>query len=114
MQVSERFTDRARKVYELSLREALSLGHTYIGVEHILLGICREGESLAALVLQDLGVTLPEVRQAVINRLVGIQTEDTKLRDWLRDNGVRIEKQLSNAQIAAMAKALGYEEADNG
>jgi len=64
------FTPRAKKVLELSLREALQLGHNYIGTEHILLGLVREGEGVAAQVLQQLGADLDRVRQAVI-RLLG-------------------------------------------
>jgi len=64
------FTPRAKKVLELSLREALQLGHNYIGTEHILLGLVREGEGVAAQVLQQLGADLNRVRQAV-TRLLG-------------------------------------------
>jgi ATP-dependent Clp protease ATP-binding subunit ClpC len=60
------FTPRAKKVLELSLREALQLGHHYIGTEHILLGIVREGEGVAATVLVSLGTDLNRVRQAVM------------------------------------------------
>ena len=60
------FTPRAKKVLELSLREALQLGHNYIGTEHILLGLIREGEGVAAQVLKKLGAELPQVRQTVI------------------------------------------------
>jgi ATP-dependent Clp protease ATP-binding subunit ClpC len=60
------FTPRAKKVLELSLREALQLGHNYIGTEHILLGLIREGEGVAAQVLQQLGADLHKVRQTVI------------------------------------------------
>jgi len=63
------FTPRAKKVLELALREALQLGHNYIGTEHILLGVLREGEGVAAQVLQKLGADLNRVRQAVIRRL---------------------------------------------
>jgi ATP-dependent Clp protease ATP-binding subunit ClpC len=62
------FTPRAKKVLELSLREALQLGHNYIGTEHILLGLIREGEGVAAQVLQKLGADLNRVRQTVIRR----------------------------------------------
>ena len=63
------FTPRAKKVLELSLREALQLGHNYIGTEHILLGLIREGEGVAAQVLQKLGADLNRVRQQVIKLL---------------------------------------------
>ena len=65
------FTPRAKKVLELSLREALQLGHNYIGTEHILLGLIREGEGVAAQVLQKLGADLDRVRQTVIQILSG-------------------------------------------
>ena len=75
------FTPRAKKVLELSLREALKLGHSYIGTEHILLGIIREGESVATQVLARLGVSLAAARQRVIALISGqeheAQTGDT-------------------------------------
>src|SRR5690625_2844102 len=67
------FTPRAKKVLELSLREALQLGHNYIGTEHILLGLIREGEGVAAQVLVQLGADLNRVRQTVIQLLSGYQ-----------------------------------------
>lgn len=67
------FTPRAKKVLELSLREALQLGHKYIGTEHILLGLIREGEGVAAQVLVKLGADLPRVRQQVIQLLSGYE-----------------------------------------
>ena len=70
------FTPRAKKVLELSLREALQLGHNYIGTEHILLGLIREGEGVAAQVLQQLGAELHKVRQTVIQLLSGAQGEE--------------------------------------
>jgi Clp amino terminal domain, pathogenicity island component len=63
------FTPRAKKVLELSLREALALGHNYIGTEHILLGLIREGEGVAAQVLVGLGAGLDRVRQQVVQLL---------------------------------------------
>lgn len=65
------FTPRAKKVLELSLREALQLGHNYIGTEHILLGLIREGEGVAARVLLNLGADLSRVRNQVIQLLSG-------------------------------------------
>jgi len=70
------FTPRAKKVLELSLREALQLGHNYIGTEHILLGLIREGEGVAAQVLVKLGADLNRVRQQVIQLLSGYQGKD--------------------------------------
>ncbi len=65
------FTSRAKRVLELSLREALNLGHNYIGTEHQLLGLLREGEGVAAQVLVSLGVDLDQVSQTVIQLLSG-------------------------------------------
>jgi len=70
------FTPRAKKVLELSLREALQLGHNYIGTEHILLGLIREGEGVAAQVLVKLGADLHRVRQQVIQLLSGYQGKE--------------------------------------
>src|ERR1700677_370411 len=70
------FTPRAKKVLELSLREALQLGHNYIGTEHILLGLIREGEGVAAQVLVKLGAELTRVRQQVIQLLSGYQGKE--------------------------------------
>ena len=70
------FTPRAKKVLELSLREALQLGHNYIGTEHILLGLIREGEGVAAQVLVKLGADLNRVRQQVIQLLHGDQGKE--------------------------------------
>src|SRR6201746_998915 len=72
------FTPRAKKVLELSLREALQLGHNYIGTEHILLGLIREGEGVAAQVLVKLGADLSRVRQQVIQLLSGYQGSSGK------------------------------------
>jgi ATP-dependent Clp protease ATP-binding subunit ClpC len=63
------FTPRAKKVLELALRESLQMGHTYIGTEHILLGLIREGDGVAAQVLTRLGADLSRVRQQVIRLL---------------------------------------------
>ena len=71
------FTPRAKKVLELSLREALQLGHNYIGTEHILLGLIREGEGVAAQVLVKLGADLSRVRQQVIQLLSGYSGSGT-------------------------------------
>jgi ATP-dependent Clp protease ATP-binding subunit ClpC len=65
------FTPRAKKVLELALREALQLGHTYIGTEHLLLGLVREGEGMAATVLVSLGADLGRVRQRLIQFMSG-------------------------------------------
>ena len=74
------FTPRAKKVLELSLRESLQLGHNYIGTEHILLGVLREGKGVAAQVLVSLGVELPQVRRAVIQLLSGFPGRASSMR----------------------------------
>src|SRR5918997_918129 len=72
----ERFTDRARRVVVLAQEEARQLGHNYIGTEHILLGLIREGEGVAAQVLNKLGADLNRVRQQVIQLLSGYQGKE--------------------------------------
>jgi ATP-dependent Clp protease ATP-binding subunit ClpC len=66
------FSPPAKKVLELSLREALALGHKFIGTEHVLLGVVAEGEGVAPRILLELGVTSVAVREAVIRKLSGI------------------------------------------
>jgi ATP-dependent Clp protease ATP-binding subunit ClpC len=99
------FTPRAKKVMELSLREAIQLGHNYIGTEHILLGLVREGEGVAAQVLEKLGADLNRVRQEVIKLLsgyvarsesesgTGLTTEETEVM-------TRVAEGYSTAEIA--------------
>jgi ATP-dependent Clp protease ATP-binding subunit ClpA len=73
------FTPRAKKVLELSLREALQLNHHYIGTEHLLLGLVREGEGVGARVLVSLGADLPMVRHRVMELLSGYEAPDSSL-----------------------------------
>jgi len=75
------FTPRAKRVFELSLREALQLGHNYIGTEHLLLGLLKEGEGVAAQVLTKQGADLAQVRQTVIQMLSGYQRGDEEGRE---------------------------------
>src|SRR3954471_23987191 len=65
----EKFTERARRVFSLAQEEAQRFNHNYIGTEHILLGLVREGDGVAARVLSNLGVQLPQVRVAVEARI---------------------------------------------
>ena len=74
------FTPRTKKVLELALRESQQLGHNYIGTEHILLGLIREGDGVAAQVLVKLGADLNRVRQQVIQLLHGHSAEERELR----------------------------------
>jgi len=78
------FTPRAKKVLELSLREALQLGHSYIGTEHLLLGLVHEGDGVAATVLVSLGADLGRVRQQVIQLMSG-QPHEAHREVWKRE-----------------------------
>ncbi len=80
------FTPRAKKVLEMSLREALQLGHHYIGTEHILLGLIREGEGVAAQVLVNLGADLNRARQQVIQLLHGTRARSRPRQPWLKSS----------------------------
>jgi ATP-dependent Clp protease ATP-binding subunit ClpC len=93
------FTPRAKKVLELSLREALQLGHNYIGTEHILLGLIREGEGVAAQVLQKLGAELHKVRQTVIQLLSGVQGEEGGSQSSGPSGGGRSEASSSGSTV---------------
>jgi ATP-dependent Clp protease ATP-binding subunit ClpC len=73
------FTPRAKKVLELSLREALQMNHSYIGTEHILLGLIREGEGVAAQVLIKLGADLSRVRSTVLQLITGYQGREASM-----------------------------------
>jgi ATP-dependent Clp protease ATP-binding subunit ClpA len=93
------FTPRAKKVLELSLREALQFGHNYIGTEHLLLGLIREGEGVAATVLVGLGADLESVRQKVVQLLAGRPGSGVP-PELLADPGTR---------AAVIATAVPYE-----
>jgi ATP-dependent Clp protease ATP-binding subunit ClpA len=69
------FTPRAKRVLELGLREALSLGHNYIGTEHLLLGIARENDGVAARILLDLGIDSEAIRNEVVRVLSGASVD---------------------------------------
>jgi ATP-dependent Clp protease ATP-binding subunit ClpA len=85
------FTPRAKKVLELSLREALQLGHSYIGTEHILLGLVREGEGVAAQVLVKLGAHLDRVRRQVIELLEDYAGKGQAHPEGLTGSGARVQ-----------------------
>ncbi len=72
------YTPRAKKVIELSMDEARKLGHSYVGTEHILLGLIREGEGVAARVLNNMGVSLNKARQHVLQLLGGNESNNTQ------------------------------------
>src|SRR5215469_5528052 len=110
------FTPRAKKVLELSLREAIQLGHNYIGTEHILLGLIREGEGVAAQVLTRLGADLNRTRQQVIRLLHGPQAAETIAeynRPFRRPGGpggldaIRDRLDTIAGQLAAIVSRLG-------
>jgi ATP-dependent Clp protease ATP-binding subunit ClpA len=98
------FTPRSKKVLELSLREAMQLGHNYIGTEHILLGLVREGDGVAAQVLVARGADLKRVRDTVLEELQNI-TPGSRASGPRRTPGG--EEALSNAQQLAGSSAVG-------
>jgi hypothetical protein len=112
------FTPRAKKVLELSLREAIQIGHKYIGTEHILLGLIREGEGVAAQVLLKLGADLNRVRQQVIELVEGFsgtgegQTEPPIELEGFSARVARAEE--IEAEAAAVAAEFGHGSAEPG
>ena len=110
------FTPRAKKVLELSLREALQLSHNYIGTEHILLGLIREGQGVAAKVLTGLGADLSRVRDKVIELAPAGTGEARAQAGTVRAMGssVRLEEILHRldtiaGRLAAIERHLGIE-----
>ena len=99
------FTSRAKKVLELSLREALQLGHNYIGTEHILLGLIREGEGVAAQVLVKLGAGLNRVRQQVIGMVRAGEAEPEEL---LPGEGSVVAEEASSVRATARAESTAH------
>ncbi len=105
------FTPRAKKVLELSLRQALQLGHNYIGTEHILLGLIEEGEGVACQVLVALGVNPSELRREVIQRLGGPHEEERATSGWQATSGptsrnVVLQRASSGARVGPMGPRL--------
>jgi hypothetical protein len=104
------FTPRTKKVLELSLREAQQLGHDYIGTEHILLGLVREGDGVAAQVLVTLGADPDRLRQQVIQLLHGVGPDTSDLDEQIE--AARTEKQAAiDAQDFEQAVVLRHREA---
>jgi ATP-dependent Clp protease ATP-binding subunit ClpA len=101
------FTPRAKKVLELSLREALQLGHNYIGTEHILLGLIREGEGVAAQVLVNMGADLSAVRQEVVQQLSGYRGGPPGVRMHPMAGGPRETPAAAKAGVEARRLAGG-------
>ena len=112
------FTPRAKKVLELSLREALQLGHNYIGTEHILLGLIREGEGVAAQVLVKLGADLSRVRQQVIQLLSRLRGHEGSRRSGRRPAAARRSRsrraRSCSTSSAATSRSSPREEARPG
>jgi hypothetical protein len=100
------FTPRAKKVLELSLREALQLGHNYIGTEHILLGLIREGEGVAAQVLVRLGADLNRVRRQVIQLLHGRPSGELYAEAGLAPRPAGGSERRLQAALQARVKAI--------
>jgi hypothetical protein len=106
------FTPRTKKVLELALRESQQLGHNYIGTEHILLGLIREGDGVAAQVLVNLGADLNRVRQQVIQLLHGHSAEESV---WTRSGeqelrllpGVKALLEGLEQRLAAVEQRVG-------
>lgn len=96
------FTPRAKKVCELSLREALQLGHNYIGTEHVLLGLIREGEGVACQVLVKLGAELTLVRKTVIAILSG----NAQAKAQAKAGAPRLDEEVLCAVRAGVAEAV--------
>ena len=113
------FTPQAKKALELALRESVHLGHDYIGTEHLLLGLVREGEGPAAQVLEQRGIELNTVRQEVIRQLHGHQGREGRRRRmaWARSvveggEGATLEEisrqlRVLGARLAAIEAKLG-------
>jgi ATP-dependent Clp protease ATP-binding subunit ClpA len=105
------FTPRSRKVLELALREALQLGHNYIGTEHILLGLVEESEGVAARILLNLGVEADEVREQVIRLLGGEPPESGGRASTRREAGSRgsaRHRLLFRGQVMAFEVQMRY------
>jgi ATP-dependent Clp protease ATP-binding subunit ClpC len=103
------FTPRAKKVLELALREALQLSHNYIGTEHILLGVLREGDGVAAQVLRQ-HVDLLKIRTAVLDMLPATSgLEAAKRRRWLRGRAVVLSERERLAEPVAETGEQGVE-----
>ncbi len=103
------FTPRAKKVLELSLREALELGTDYIGTEHILLGLIREGQGVAAQVLVDLGAGLDQTREKVLELIRGGGAEGepaSELEARLTRMGPEVRVVGSPAQVSEIIARL--------
>ncbi|WP_066189124.1 MULTISPECIES: ATP-dependent protease ATP-binding subunit ClpC [Gracilibacillus] len=98
------YTPRAKKVIELSMDEARKLGHSYVGTEHILLGLIREGEGVAARVLNNLGVSLNKARQQVLQLLGSTETNSQNSRSTQNNNATTPTLDSLARDLTAIAK----------
>jgi ATP-dependent Clp protease ATP-binding subunit ClpA len=104
------FTPRAKKVLELSLREALQMRHNYIGTEHILLGLVREGEGLGATTISAQGVTLEELRRIVVSMVPpGEEMDSRGMRRWLRRRGGSVSATVEDIRTTTATDASLFE-----
>ncbi len=108
------FTPRAKKALELALREMVQLGHHYIGTEHLLLGLLREGDGVPAEVLRQRGIELDTVRQEVIRQLHGHEVRRRRRAPWARSGGegatledIARRLRAIDARLAAIENKLG-------
>jgi ATP-dependent Clp protease ATP-binding subunit ClpC len=101
------FTPRAKKVLELALREGLSLGHNYIGTEHILLGLARQDDGVAAEILRELGVGGERVRNEVIRTLGGTPSEYRAVALPRGRSGARVPQYVVGWALGAATLAAG-------
>jgi ATP-dependent Clp protease ATP-binding subunit ClpC len=97
------FTPRARRVLELSLKEALELGHSFIGTEHMLLGLVRDGDGVAAQVLVSLGADLGQIRTRVLEMVSGSHDDDA---DFSEVPGVGTLRQLRPQEDSLLLRLL--------
>jgi ATP-dependent Clp protease ATP-binding subunit ClpC len=107
------FTPRAKKVLELSLREALSLGHNYIGTEHVLLGVVRENRGVASRILLDLGTDAEAIRNEIVRMLGGMRGEVAHAPGWQHSppiivrGGGKVASTLTSGRLLVAAWLLG-------
>jgi ATP-dependent Clp protease ATP-binding subunit ClpA len=100
------FTPRAKKVLELALREALSLGHNYIGTEHLLLGLVREGEGVAMHILRDFDVDAEKIREWIVRKLAQAPPPPDPIEEFAPDLRAEVERVRAEKAEAIAAQAF--------
>jgi ATP-dependent Clp protease ATP-binding subunit ClpC len=95
------FTPRAKKVMEMSLREALQLGHNYIGTEHLLLGLARQGDGVADRILNDLGVEMSDIRTQVVQLTSSLSSREVREPP--------VHAQFDSAMFRGVVRAVGQQ-----